>query len=92
MTNARKFITENKIEKYLKYSSHLEDGKLEAMVKAIVSKQDAAPASVNKESKMLQNFEKYQQIWYSNLERFEKGRNKHNEPTTSANSKVNRKQ
>jgi hypothetical protein len=48
MTNARKFITENKIEKYLKYSSHLEDGKLEAMVKAIVSKQDAAPASASK--------------------------------------------
>jgi len=61
------------------------------MVNAIVSKQ-AAPAVVSKESKMLQNFEKYQQIWYNNLGRLEKGRKKQNAAAVSMNSKVNRKQ
>jgi hypothetical protein len=47
---------------------------------------------VSKEGKMLQNFEKYQQIWHNNLGTLEKGRKKQNTADVSINSNFNRKQ
>ena len=45
-----------------------------------------------RDTKMLQNFNKYQQIWQSNLNQFEEVRNKLNDKALSKNAKLNYQQ
>jgi DNA topoisomerase VI subunit A len=42
-----------------------------------------------RDTKMLQNFNKYQQIWQTNLNRFEEVRDKLNDKALSKNAKLN---
>lgn len=100
MTDPKEFTTRHYLKRYLKNSEKLNNQVLDQRIRAIDEKHKSRKAasllgSLNKtnqfqrETKMLDNYERYQKIWYKNLHKFEAARSKLNNGVYSKNHKAN---
>jgi len=105
ITDPKEFTTRHYLKRYLKNSERANNQLLDQRIRAINdnninNKHESRKAasllgSLNKtnqlqrETKMLDNYEKYQKIWYKNLHKFDVARNRLNNGVHSKNHKAN---
>jgi hypothetical protein len=100
MTDPQEFKTRHFFKRYMKNSEKMPNDLLDQRIRGMTDKFDRQKASsalgslnmtnhLTRETKMLGNYDKYQKIWYKNLQKFEVARNGLNNREYSKNHKAN---